>query len=211
MNAPTASVPNLLSPQEASVFADTREILAHAKRGARRRNFQDVLICDIDAHHVETVSWKEIIRHIEDPVIREQAVHFMNERVGAPPYGLSGDLGLRYQSVGGRIPHQDGQRETVAETDVHRDVTLTRRAMESLGIDYMVVFPTPMLMLGMHPPPAMEVWLANAYNRWLADKLLSADDRIKSLIYLPFNTPEEAERTVEAFDDVPGVIGYCIT
>ena len=108
MNAPTASVPNLLSPQEASVFADTRDLLAHAKRDARRRNFQDVLICDIDAHHVETVSWKEIIRFIEDPVIREQAIHFMNERVGAPPYGLNGDLALRYQSVGGRISHQDG-------------------------------------------------------------------------------------------------------
>src|SRR5216683_2898020 len=143
MNAPPGSVPQLISPQEASVFADTREILAHAKRDARRRNFQDWLICDIDAHHVETVSWKEIIQYIEDPVVREQAVHFMNERIGAPPYGLNGDLGLRYQSVGGRIPHQDGLRETVAETDVHRDVTLTRRAMESLAIDYMVVFPTP--------------------------------------------------------------------
>jgi hypothetical protein len=211
MNAPTASVPQLLSPQEASVFADTREILAHAKRDARRRNFQDVLICDIDAHHVETISWKEIVRFIEDPVIREQAVHFMNERVGAPPYGLSGDLGLRYQSVGGRIPHQDGQRETVTETDVHRDVTLTRRAMESLAIDYMVVFPTPMLMLGMHPQPEMEVWLARAYNKWLIENVLSADDRIKTLVYVPFNTAVEAERVVKEFADQTGVIGFCIT
>jgi len=52
MNAPTASVPQLLSPQEASVFSDTRELLAHAKRDARRRNFQDWLICDIDGQHV---------------------------------------------------------------------------------------------------------------------------------------------------------------
>src|SRR5260370_18175033 len=96
-------------------------------------------------------------------------------------------------------------------TAVHRDVTLTRRAMEALAIDYMVVFPTPMLMLGMHPQPEMEVWLANAYNRWLADKLLAADDRIKSLIYLPFNPPEEARRTGQAFHDVSGVIGDCIT
>ncbi len=70
----------------------------------RRRKFQDWFICDIDAHHVETVSWKEIIEHIEDPVVREQAIHFQNERLSAPPYGLNGDLGLRYQSVGGRIP-----------------------------------------------------------------------------------------------------------
>jgi uncharacterized protein len=210
MNAPTASVPHLLSPQEVSVFADTREILAHAKRDARRRNFQDVLICDIDAHHVETISWREIIRFIEDPVIREQAMHFMNDRVGAPPYGLNGDIALRYQSVGGRIPHQDGQREQVAETDVHRDVTLTRRAMEALAIDYMVVFPTPMLFLGMHPQPEMEVWLARAYNNWLIENVLAADDRIKTLAYLPFNTPVEAERCVRDFADRKGVIGFCI-
>src|SRR5260370_13425103 len=75
----------------------------------------------------------------------------------------------------------------------------------------MVVFPTPMLMPGRDRRREMGVGLATAYNRWRADKPLAADDRIKSLIYLPFNTPEEAERTVEAFDDVAGVIGYCIT
>jgi predicted TIM-barrel fold metal-dependent hydrolase len=211
MNVPTTSVPGLLSPQEVSVHTDTRELLAHAKRDARKRGFQDWLICDIDAHHVESISWKEVIEYIEDPVVRQQAIHFQNERVGAPPYGLNGELGLRYQSVGGRIPHQDGPREVVTETDVHRDVTLTRRAMESLAIDYMVVFPTSMLFLGMHPQPDMEVWLGNAYNRWLVDKLLSADDRIKSLVYLPFNTPDEAERTVKEFADAKGVIGFCIT
>ena len=73
MNVPTTSVPGLLSPQEVSVHTDTRELLAHAKRDARKRGFQDWLICDIDAHHVETVSWKEIVTYIEDPVIREQA------------------------------------------------------------------------------------------------------------------------------------------
>jgi uncharacterized protein len=211
MNVPTTSVPGLLSPQEVSVHTDTRELLAHAKRDARKRGFQDWLICDIDAHHVESISWKEVIEYIEDPVVRQQAIHFQNERVGAPPYGLNGELGLRYQSVGGRIPHQDGPREVVTETDVHRDVTLTRRAMESLAIDYMVVFPTSMLFLGMHPQPDMEVWLGGAYNRWLVDKLLSADDRIKSLVYLPFNTPDEAERTVQEFADAKGVIGFCIT
>jgi hypothetical protein len=134
------------------------------------------------AHHVETVSWKEIITYIEDPVVREQAIHFQNERINAPPYGLNGDIGLRYQSVGGRIPHQDGQREQVGETGVHRDVTLTRRAMEAMAIDYMVVFPTPMLMLGMHPQPEMEVWLGNAYNRWLADNLLASRAAVRRTI-----------------------------
>ena len=41
MNVPTTSVPGLLSPQEVSVHTDTRELLAHAKRDARKRGFQD--------------------------------------------------------------------------------------------------------------------------------------------------------------------------
>src|SRR5258708_1921691 len=96
--------------QQADVYTDTRDLLAHAKRDAIRRKYHDWLICDIDAHHVETVSWKEIITYIEDPVVREQAIHFQNDRINAPPYGLNGDLGLRYQSVGGRIPPPDGGR-----------------------------------------------------------------------------------------------------
>jgi uncharacterized protein len=196
--------------QTMDVFTDTREILAHAKNDARARGFADWLVVDIDAHHFETVSWHEIVEYIEDPVIRDNAVRFQKDRMGTP-YGLSGDLGLRYQSVGGRIPHQDGLREKIGETDVHRDVTLTRRAMDSFGIDYMVVFPTPMLMLGMHPQPEMEVWLGRAYNRWLVERVLSADDRIKTLVYVPFNTPAEAERTVKEFGDKKGVIGFCVT
>ena len=37
----------------------------------------------------------------------------------------------------------------------------------------------------MHPQPEMEVWLGRAYNRWLIDRILAADDRIKTLLFLP--------------------------
>ncbi len=211
MDIATLSVATPLPVQQIDVYSDTREILAHARRNARRRGFNDWYICDIDAHHVETVSWSEIVTYIEDPVVREQALWYQKERIGGPPYGLNGDFGLRYQDVGGRIPHQSDRREAVDDNSVHRDVILTRRAMDSLGIDNMVVFPTPMLFLGMHPQPEMEVWLSRAYNRWTIDRLLSADDRIKSLIVLPFNTPSEAVRMVEELGDAKGVIGFCVT
>ncbi|MBR1177015.1 amidohydrolase [Bradyrhizobium sp. KB893862 SZCCT0404] len=197
--------------QQIDIYTDTRNVLANARRSALRRNLQDWFVVDVDAHHVESVSWKEIVTYIEDPVIRDNAIRYQADRIGAPPFGLNGDLGLRYQSVGGRIPHQDDLREAVEQTDVHRDVTLTRRAMDSLGVDNMVVFPTPMLFLGMHPQTDMEVWLGRAYNRWMADKLLSADDRIKTFVFLPFNTPKEAEKVVEEFGRNKGVIGYCVT
>ncbi len=203
-------VPQMLPTQVVDTSTDSREILAHARREARKRKLQDWFIADIDAHHVETVSWGEVCRYIEDPVIREQALFFHKDRIGAPPYGLNGDLGLRYQSVGGRIPHQDGLREKVDDTSVHRDVTLTRRAMDGLGVDNMIVFPTPMLFLGLHPQPEMEVWLSRAYNRWMVDNLLSVDSRIKTLAVLPFNSPEEAEREVKEMTGKKGVIGFCV-
>ncbi len=211
ITVPPAGLGTPLRMQTIDVYTDTRDILAHANRDARRRAFADVLICDIDAHHVESVSWREVVEYIEDPVVRDNAVRFQRERIGAPPYGLNGDLGLRYQSVGGRIPHQDDLREKIEETGVHRDVVLTRRAMDALALDYMVVFPTPMLFLGMHPQPEMEVWLGRAYNRWMIDRILSEDDRIKALALLPFNTPEEALRTVEEFGRQKGIIGFCVT
>ena len=197
--------------QQIDVHTDTRDILAHARQQADERNFEDYFIVDIDAHHMETTSWHEIIQYIEDPVIRAQALEYQQFRTGAPPYGLSGDFGLRYQGVGGRIPHTDNRLEKVEEKDVHPDVILTRRAIESFGLDYMVVFPTGMLFLGVHPQPEMEVLLGRAYNRWLAEKILPADKRIKSFMYLPFNDPEASLRTVEEFSEVKGSIGFLIT
>ena len=197
--------------QEINTTTDTRDYLAKSRQDAERKGYADWLIVDVDAHHVETVSWPEVTSFIEDPVVRDQAKMYHSERVGAPPYGLNGDLGLRYQDVGGRIPHQSSQREKVTETDVHRDVVLTRRAMHGLGVDYMVIFPTPMLFLGMHPQTEMEVFLSRAYNRWLTEKVLPGDPGMVTLVVLPFNTPVEALKMVEEFADTPGVIGYCVT
>ena len=196
--------------QQIDVYTDTRDILAHARRQADNAGLADWLVVDIDAHHVESVSWKELAEHIDDPVVRDQALAYHRDRVGAPPYGLNGDLGLRYQDVGGRVPHQSDQREPIPE-GWHRDVVLSRRAMDALAVDYMVIFPTPMLFIGMHPQPQTEAILSRAYNRWLTRRVLPEDPGLKALVVLPFNTPDEACRTVEEFADVDGVIGFTVT
>lgn len=190
---------------------DTRDILARARQQAIDRNFDDVFIVDVDSHHTETESWHEIIKHISDPVIRSQAEDYHRNRTGSPPYGLNGDFGMRYQDVGGRVPHQSARREAIEETDVHRDIVLARRAYESMGIDVQVIFPTPMLFLGMHPQFDMEPILGDAYNRWTIENILTKDDRLKSMLFLPFNDAEAALNTIEEFAGAPGVIGYMIT
>jgi predicted TIM-barrel fold metal-dependent hydrolase len=118
--------------------------------------------------------------------------------------------GPLYQDVAGRIMHQQKLAEPTPP-GMHRQVQLTQRAMDALGIDYMVVFPTPMLSLGMHPQVDVEVALGNAYNRWLIEEILPQDKRQKALLYLPFNDPDACVDTVERFGDAPGVVGFSVT
>ena len=89
---------------EMDIKTDTREILARASRCAEERQFKDWLIIDVDAHHSEMSSWREVVDYIEDPVIRDLGIQFQS-RTGVSA-GLSNHIGrLRYQDLGGRIPH----------------------------------------------------------------------------------------------------------
>jgi predicted TIM-barrel fold metal-dependent hydrolase len=80
-----------------------------------------------------------------------------------------------------------------------------------MGVDYACLFPTPMLFLGLHPQPEMEMALCQAYNRWLCERILGVEPRLISMLYLPFNDPEAAYRTVQEFGDRKGVVGFMVT
>src|SRR5215469_2215134 len=90
----------MLSPQRIDVYTDTRDILAHAKKAALQRGLKDWFIVDVDAHHVETVSWAEIVEYIDDPVVREDAINFQKQRFGSPPYGLNGSYAGNWVMTG---------------------------------------------------------------------------------------------------------------
>ena len=190
-------------------YTDTREILANARRQADDRGLDDYYIVDVDSHHIETESWAEIIEFIEDPVVRQVAIE--KAAAGGAPYGLNGEPGLRYQDVGGRIPHMSGRKESIGGETAHRDIVLARRALESMSIDQMVIFPTPMLNLGQHPQVEMEVLLSRAYNMWLTQKILPQEPKLKTMACLPFNDPKAALQTVRDFHDTPGVVGFMVT
>jgi predicted TIM-barrel fold metal-dependent hydrolase len=196
--------------KEIDVRTNTRDVLSNAEKYLKRHKLEDVFICDIDSHHMEIEAWREIVKYISSPVVRDHAERYANF-TGAPPFGINGDLGLLYQDVGGRIPHQTSQREDVPAGPDHRHLVLAQRARQAMGIHYQVLFPTPMLMLGVHPQPEMEVMLSEAYNQWLIDNVLSKDDRLKTLLFIPFNTPKECERFVEKFTGQPGVLGFMVT
>ncbi|HZC55775.1 MAG TPA: amidohydrolase family protein [Xanthobacteraceae bacterium] len=184
---------------------DTRDILAHAAK----ERADDYFIVDVDAHVTETAFWSEVVDRMESDVYKQMARAFKERGTAAGL--LNAAPGMLYQDVFGRIPHQQRLGEAVPGGSTHAQVTLVQRAMDSMGIDYMVVFPTPMLVLGMHPQIEMEVVIGNAFNKWLTEEILPQDPRIKAMLYLPFNHPEACVKTVETYANTPGVIGYSVT
>lgn len=188
---------------------DTEKLLTNAARQRDQRGFDDVLIIDVDAHHYETESMVEIVEFIEDPVLRQLARSAQQIAHRGSMFTL-GRVG--YQDIGGRVTRYPlRSMEETPDDGKHRDVHLSHRWMDAMGVDYACVFPTPMLGLAMHPQPDVEVCLARAYNRWLVEKVLPGSPRMKSMLYLPFNDPAAALKIVEDFGDADGVIGFMVT
>jgi hypothetical protein len=209
-NVTTSATPHPV--QQITTTTDSREILANARRDTEQFGLDDYLVVDVDSHHVEPDSWPDIIERIPDPVLRDTGRQMIKNWPGADRTALGPfTSGLTLQDVGGRIPHQAALAEHVEETDVHRDVTLIRRAKEAMSIDIQVVFPQAMLEVGLHPSPAVATQLLMAYNDWFADTILPADPSIKSMLALPLENPEAALETIRRHADKPGVIGFLVT
>jgi predicted TIM-barrel fold metal-dependent hydrolase len=203
MDLPSSSEIHRLTVQE----FDTSKLLAHASRQARHYKYSDFMIVDIDSHHYETDHASEIYQYIDDPVIRQNAINFQ-KTLGLPIFPQRGNE----QDMGGRITRAPLRRmEKTKEKGGRRDVELTLRWMDAMGVDYTCLFPTPMLSLGLHPQVEVEVALSRAYNRWLCDGPLAQEKRIKALVYLPLNDPDVCYDFVKEFGDRKGVVGFLIT
>jgi predicted TIM-barrel fold metal-dependent hydrolase len=188
---------------------DTEKLLINAARQRDQRNLQDVLIVDVDCHHYENESIKDIIEFIDDPVLRRTGQVYSGGGTGAQTPLLPGVVG--YQDVAGRVMRYPLRKlEKHDPEGKHRDVQLSLKWMEAMGVDYVSLFPTPMLTLGLHPQPEVEAGMSRAYNRWMVEKLLPSETRLKSMLYLPFNDPEASYKMVQDFGDKPGVIGFCV-
>ena len=185
---------------------DTKTLLAHATQQGVQRRYEDFLIVDVDGHHYENMSYAEIIEYIEDPVMRAQVKYQGYGQGGI----TSATAGGGYQNLGGRITRNPRANNEAVPSNPHRDITLTKRWMDALGIDVVLLFPTPMLTLGLTPRAEVEVALSRAYNAWLCDKVLMAEPRIRSTLYLPINDPEASYKMVKDFAGRKGVVGFTI-
>lgn len=201
-----------LDPQEITTKTHTADILAHARHDTEKYDLDNTFIVDVDSHHAELNSWKDIISYVEDPVLRDTAEQMMVHRPQAGQLALSNyKAGLALQDAGARIPHQSGLAEPMEQTGADRDAELVRRAMDAMSIDIQVVFPQPMLEIGLHPEPGIAVNLMKAYNKWFTTEVLPREPRIKTMLGLPFEDPEACMETIELYGDHPDVIGFLVT
>ena len=202
----------LIKPPELTVIndrTDSNETLARARRQAVDRGLNKYFVVDVDSHIGDQGAWSEVCQYIENEQVREAAT-FFGGGTGRGAF-LNDTPGLQWQHAGGRIPHGAGLKEPIEDKGVPREVALSRKAIDALGLNYQVFFPSALLFLGMHPVREMEVELATAYNRWIVERVLPHEPRMKAMIYLPFNTPEAAEKMVERFIGKPGVVGFLVT
>jgi uncharacterized protein len=198
--------------QQITTRTDSREILANARRDIARYHLDKYFIVDVDAHHVEFDSWHEILDLLENPVLRHNAKVMTQDWPRARQLAFSNHpVGLTFQDVFGRIPHQAALAEHVEPSDEHRDLTLIRRAMDSMGIQMQVVFPQPMLEMGLHPEPDIVTAMTFAYNRWFTRTILPREKRVRTLLCLPFHDADASIQTIREFGEIPGVVGFMIT
>ncbi|HLH67765.1 MAG TPA: amidohydrolase family protein [Candidatus Dormibacteraeota bacterium] len=186
---------------DTEVVSDRRRgILANARREAEARRLDEVLIVDVDCHIMETLRFKDLVPYIDHPQVRR--------------------IVERYPSFTSIIPGGGGDREVAGR--IFRDPPIVAsyghaspeqllEEMDTIGIDYAFIFPTPMLNLGMSPDVELEVALAQGYNRWVTDTWLQVSDRIRALLYLPFGDADASYREVVELGERRGVEGFMVT
>jgi uncharacterized protein len=188
---------------------NTTRLLAHARKQAHARNFDDVLIVDVDAHHYEGENMDEFIPFMENDVLRQLTT---STRAKGGSRGAVMVQGIGYQDMGGRVTRYPLRSSEKTEKGSLRDIQLGYRWMDAMSVDYSCLFPTGMLSIGLHPQKEMEVELCWAYNRWLTEKVMpEANNRFFSMLCLPFSDPDAALRHVETFGDRKHVGGFMVT
>ena len=150
-------------------------------------------------------AFKEIVEYIDDPVMRDQAKYQGHSRAAASPRRPAP---IRRSPAAS--PARTGASEKVPpakQRDIASDQALDGRDRHRHGG---ACSRRRCSAFGLTPRPEVEVAMARAYNRWLCERVLAEEPRIKSSLYLPINDPEATYEIVKEFGDSKGVIGFTI-
>ena len=198
------------SPNGSVLLPERRvEFLANARKEADARGVYDTLVVDVDCHHYEQSVYKEVAKYIENPNLQRVFERYSPGAIDTSI--LPGNLGDRM--VAGRIKNEmmGGWEHPEPPDGAHPVVWNMLQSMDAMGIDFSIIFPTPMLVLGTHPHSQTEVEMARAYNRWLTRDVLPQSDAVRTMLYLPISDPDACIEFIDEFGDHPNVVGFLIT
>src|SRR3954451_14855345 len=77
---------------------NTSRLLAHARKQAQQRKFDDMMIVDVDAHHYENENFGEILPYMEDDLLRQLTLSNRNKARHSIVPSQTGS-----QDMGGRV------------------------------------------------------------------------------------------------------------
>ena len=175
---------------------DTTKLLTNAARQRDARNYSAFPIVDVDCHHYENESIREIVEYFDDPVIKQMGQLYTGGGTGGQTPFNPGLVG--YQDVAGRVIRYPLRKtETTPADGKHRDVHLSLRWMDAMGVDYVCMFPTPMLSLGLHPQAEIEAAMAKGYNRWLAELNRAAPKELRWVVCPPLHAMDKVREELK--------------
>ncbi|HEY8694123.1 MAG TPA: amidohydrolase family protein [Chloroflexota bacterium] len=101
----------------------------------------------------------------------------------------------RYWMIEGRrqtrFTRDDERTKTTVEMRELLDVSTRLRAMDQLGVDVQVIYPTLFLVEGTDKPEA-ELALRRSYNHWMADRCAKSGGRLRWVCLPPLRTMDKA-------------------
>ncbi len=186
-----------------------KNYLDNAEQSALARGLYDIPIVDADCHYLGT-PLNELAKYLDEPY--KSQLSFIYGVKGTANV-IPGDLGDRTNA--GKLKSLPNFVKATKEKPIGEKMNpavypLIESSMK-LAIDYNIVFPTDMLTLGLNPDPEMEVAIAYGFARWMTEEILPYDDSMKTMLYLPFSSPEACTQLIKEFGDKKGVVGFLVT
>ena len=113
---------------------NTSQLLAHARKQAVQRKFDDMLIVDVDAHHYENEHFGDILPFMENEVFKQLS---QSTRTSTRSRGTFTPQTIGYQDMGGRVTRYPMRgTEQTGDKGHMRDIELGHRWMDAMSVDY---------------------------------------------------------------------------
>jgi predicted TIM-barrel fold metal-dependent hydrolase len=178
------------------------DLLRNADRSTREAGLDRMLVVDADVHHLRLL--KALGEYMDEPW-RRLFEHASLDELKPTASGATVTMAGRLQ----RPPRSHHS----ASADQERPPRAIRALVEDLGrlgVDCSIVFPQDLFDIGWHPQNELEVVVMRAYCRWVTERVLPYEPRVRVLLPLPFGDAAASLALVEEYGATPGIVGVMV-